>query len=90
MPNGFVPFGQEGDRHGFSPDNMPPNPSTLNVMRGRKRRVSESTPGWHPDPKKKRPASEGDMGTARALHFSPYVAPPEPLPRREERSLERV
>ncbi|XP_028406866.1 poly(A) RNA polymerase GLD2-A-like [Dendronephthya gigantea] len=85
-----VPFGQEGNWPRFSPANLPHIPSTLNVSRGRKRRVSESTPGWHPDPKKKRPASEGDVSTARALHFSPFVAPPKPLMKGEERSLKRL
>ena len=75
------------------PQNANPSQNTNSLpigKQGRKRRVSESTPGWHPVAKKKRPRSEGDTGTARALRFSPYGSSVQPSPRSEERSLKRL
>ena len=66
------------------------NADLPSVKQGRKRRVSESTPGWRPTAKKKRPRSEGDVGTVRPSHCSPYSGSTEPLPKCEERSLIRV
>ena len=71
--------------------NPPPKTNSVPIgKQGRKRRVSESTPGWHPVAKKKRPRSEGDTGTSQALRFSPYGSSVQPSPRSEERSLKRV
>lgn len=86
-----IPLSQEGDRRQSLPANMSQNPPSVSkAKQGRKRRVSESTPGWNPIAKKKRPRSEGDMSTARALRFSPYAGSTQPAPKSEERSLERL
>ena len=66
------------------------NPNSQSSKQGRKRRVSESTPGWHPIAKKKRPKSDGDASTSKALRFSPYAGSAQPSPKSEERSLKRV
>ena len=81
---------QEGNKRRSLPATMPQNASVTSEKQGRKRRVSESTQGWHPVSKTKRPRSEGDASATRPSYFSPHARPSEPLARNEERSLERV
>jgi hypothetical protein len=66
------------------------NPNSQSSEQERECRESESTPGWHPIAEKKRPKSDGDASTSKALRFSPYAGSAQPSPKSEERSLKRV
>lgn len=88
-----IPLVQEVNRRQSLPANpslvLKPVPSAS--KQGRKRRVSETTPGLRPASQYKRPRSEGDISTSRAIHFNPHNAGVAQLPAKsEERSLERV
>ena len=90
LTSSTVQLAQEGDRRRSLPASISQDTSVTSAKQGRKRRVSESTAGWHPVSRVKRPRSDGDVSTSRPSHFSPHARLTDLLPRDEERSLEKV